>query len=324
MTGGGGIARLDFANLGIAVEQFSLMTDEGTASIIGQASLAGDTPGLSLALSITQMPADVLRAFWPPFIVGKVRQWFDINVKGGSLGPATLQVALPPENIGRRGRGKVLPETGLVGTVPFQNASFTPVKTFPLIEKSGGGITFGNATASFWAQTGIVKVAGKGELEAGGTTLIIPELGRTQPRGDLHLELNGPAAALAEASNTAPLLVAAKRGIAPESFTGDAVLSLDANIPIYESNFSSVVPNFRLALTKFASSKPIDSRAIADADLVLEGNPKSYTVKGTGSWTGSTQRSTSSSGWARRRRRPSAFCSTTRRATGLASVWAVW
>ena len=282
LIGGGGVARIDFSDIGIEVEQFSLVTPDGAASIIGQASLAGETPGLSFALSLTQMPAAVMRALWPPFVAAKTRGWFDINVKGGVLGPATLQVALPPDHIGPRALGKVLPSSALEGTIPFQNAEFSPIRTFPTIKNALGGITFGNATASIWAQTGIVQVPGHGDLEAGGTTLIIAELGRMQPRGDLHLELAGSAEALAAVSNTAPLSIAAKRGIAPEGLLGGAALSLDASIPIYESDFADVIPTFRLTLTDFSSASTIDGRMIADADLVLEGSPKSYTVKGTG------------------------------------------
>lgn len=286
LIGGGGVARIDLAEVGIEVQQFSLMTPEGTASIIGQASFGGATPGLSFALSLTQMPAAVMRAFWPPFVAAKTRGWFDINVKSGTLGPATLQVALPPDHIGPRNRGKVLPSYALVGALPFQDAEFSPIRNFPTIKNAMGGITFGNATASIWAQTGIVEVAGKGDLRAGGTTLIIPELGRSQPRGDLHLELAGSASALAAVSNTPPLAIAAKRGIEPSGLSGEAALSLDANIPIYESDFADVIPTFRLALTDFSSTSPIDNRAVTGADLVLEGSPKSYTVKGTGTLDG--------------------------------------
>lgn len=282
LVGGGGLARIDFSTIGIDVQRFDLLTSDGSASAIGQASLAGPTPGLSFALSISKMPAGVLRALWPPFVAAKTRVWFDRNIRGGTVGPATLTVALPPDHIGVGNRGKVLPATALVGTVPFQNAEFTPITTFPPIENALGGITFGNATASIWAQSGVMKVEGEGDLQAGGTTLIIPELGRFQPRGDLHLELAGSAAALAVAADTPPLAVARKHGIIADALSGDATLSLDASIPIYESDFSDVIPTFRLALAKFTSTGPIDGRLIEEADLVLEGNPKSYTVRGLG------------------------------------------
>jgi hypothetical protein len=286
LVGGGGVARIDLVERGIEIEQFSLLTPDGSASAIGQASLRGETPGLSFALSLSRMPAAVVRALWPPFVAAKTRLWFDINVKSGMVGPATLTVALPPDNIGPRARGKVLPSTALVGSLPFENGVFSPIRTFPVIENAVGGITFGNATASIWAQTGTVDVPGRGQLQAGGTTLIIPELGRLEPRGDLHLELAGSAAALAAVSNTPPLAIAAKQGLMPEALSGDAQLSLDANIPIYESNFADVTPAFRLGLTNFSSTSPIDNRMITEADLVLEGSAKSYTVRGEGTLDG--------------------------------------
>ena len=47
-----------------------------------------------------------------------------------------------------------------------------------------------------------------------------------------------------------------------------------------------MIPTFRLALTNFSSTSPIDDRMITEANLVLEGSPKSYTVKGEGTLDG--------------------------------------
>ena len=71
LTGGGGLARINFSDIGLQVERFDLTTPEGTASVIGQASLGGPTPGLSFALSLSRMPASVARALWPPFVAAK-------------------------------------------------------------------------------------------------------------------------------------------------------------------------------------------------------------------------------------------------------------
>lgn len=282
LIGGGLVARVDFSDLGLEIERLHVMTPDGSASAIGQASLAGDTPGVSFALSISEMPTGTVRALWPPFVADKLRQWFDINVTSGMLGPATLQVALPLENLGPRNRGKILPTYGLVGSVPFREADFSPIKNFPTISNASGEIAFGNATVRIVAQSGAITVPEKGVLQAAGTVLSVPELGRLQPRGDLHLELSGPAAALAVVSDTPPLSVARDRGIVANDLSGEAALSLDANIPLHDADFSDVIPTFRLALTDFSSTAPIDGRTVEDADLVLEGSPRSYTVKGEG------------------------------------------
>lgn len=282
LLGGGILARVDLSERKVDVERLHLITPQGSASAIGQASAEGMTPGLSFALSFTEMPANVVRALWPPFVAAKTRGWFDANVRSGVLGPATLQVALPPDAIGPAGRGKVLPRYAVVGSMPFRDAEFSPLKTFPTIRRAQGEIAFGDATATIVANSGIMSIEGRGDLDAGGTSLTIPELGRRQQRGDLSLELSGPAPALAQLSDTPPLSIALKRGIVAEQISGEATLSLDANIPLTEPDFTGVIPTFRLTLTDFTSQGPIDNRMIQEADLVLEGSPLSYTVKGSG------------------------------------------
>ena len=182
LTGGGGVARIDFAERGIEVEQFSLTTPEGSASVIGQASLGGETPGLSFALSLTQDAGGGRARSLAALRRGEdARSGSTSTSSAGTLGPATLQVALPPDHIGPRARGKVLPSyCARRRPCRSRTATFSPIRTFPLIKNAVGGITFGNATASIWAQTGVVEVPGSGDLQAGGTTLIIPELGRTR------------------------------------------------------------------------------------------------------------------------------------------------
>ena len=286
IVGGGLEARIDFAERGIDIERVAVMTPDGAASAIGQASLGGASPGLSFALEFDELPAETVRALWPPFIAAKTRQWFDANVKSGTLGPATIEVALPPEFIGPQGRGKVLPSYALLGTMPFRAADFSPIRTFPVVRNASGQIDLANATATIWAQTGLMEVPGRGQIDVAGTALIVRELGLLQQDGDLHLMMKGPASALAEVSNMPPLSIAAKRGIVPETLTGDAELVLDGSIPLYPSDFAGVFPAFRLTLTDFTSTAPIETRMIADADLVLEGTAKQYTVTGEGALDG--------------------------------------
>jgi hypothetical protein len=169
LTGGGALVRLDLADHGMAIERFHLVSPEGRVSAVGQATFGAASAGLSFALSMTEMPAAVARAFWPPFIATKTRAWFDTNVRSGTLGPATIQVALPPEHMGRRGRDKILPDYALIGTLPFRDGDFTPVKTLPPISNAAGAITFANATATVGLQSGRVIVPGRGDLDATGS-----------------------------------------------------------------------------------------------------------------------------------------------------------
>lgn len=280
LTGGGLAARVDYSDRALSVERLQVVTADGAMSVIGQASLGGTSPGVSLALSVSEMPAATVRALWPPFVAVRARQWVDANVVSGTLGPATLQVSLPPQAMGPRARDHVLPNYALVGSLPFHEAAIRPLPSFPLMEGAEGAIEFANATVLLRSQSGVIEVPGRGTLQAGGTTFAIPELGRTEPRADLHLELAGPAAALAALSNTPPLSIAENQGIKPDSLSGDAQLSLDASIALFGGSMDDIKPTFRLALTDFSSTAPIENRLIAAADIVLEGNPLAFTVKG--------------------------------------------
>lgn len=280
ITGGGILARVDVSRLQVDVERFDLATPKGGVSAIGQGSIAGNAPGLSFALSLSAMPVETLRALWPPFLASKTRRWADENVISGTVGPATLEVALPIEYIGEAGRDRILPDHAVIGTLPFRDAVFSPISTFPKIENAEGDITFANATATVTARGGRVTIPDAGELDAAGTVMVIPELGQPRPEGDLHLALAGSTKALALLSNTPPLSIAASRKIEPTDLSGTMTLALDAEVPLFGGSVKDTDANFRLALTNFASKSPIEGRTISGADLVLEGSSDSYTVKG--------------------------------------------
>ena len=233
IIGGGILARIDIAQLQIDVERFDLATPKGGVSAIGQGSIAGNAPGLSFALSVSEMPVETLRALWPPFLASKTRRWADENIVSGLVGPATLQVALPIDYIGEGGRDRILPDHAVIGTLPFRNAVFSPLTTFPKIENAEGDIDFANATATVTARSGRVSIASAGDLDAAGTVMVIPELGSARPEGGLHLALSGSTRALAVLSNTPPLSVAANRGIEPTDLSGTMTLALDAEVPLF-------------------------------------------------------------------------------------------
>ncbi|HEX2255095.1 MAG TPA: AsmA-like C-terminal domain-containing protein, partial [Afifellaceae bacterium] len=135
-------------------------------------------------------------------------------------------------------------------------------------------------TAIVILQSGHFAMPG-GALQADGTVMVVPELGGPDPVGDLTVRLTGPAAALAQLSDSDPLSVASRKGIVAADLSGEADLSLSARIPLdANADISGVHPEFRLMLQGLASESPIAGRAIAAADLVLQGHPEDYTIEG--------------------------------------------
>ncbi|TDI54850.1 MAG: hypothetical protein E2O93_08505 [Alphaproteobacteria bacterium] len=265
----------------ISLDQLTVKGPAGSASLAGTAELTGPSAGIALALSLDEAPIEFSRGLWPAFVTPKVLNWIDANLSGGFVGPGTLRIALPLDHLGERGRGRVLPPYALEGSIAFRDVRFTPIESLPMIGGAAGIIDLADATAKIKLNVGKADLGEIGTLDASGTVFTIPELGKSDISGNLELRLAGPAAALALASNAGPLNIARERGIQAVDLTGNADLQLTAKIPLNRP-FSSdeVLPWFRLALNGFSSNSPINGRTVEVANIVLEGTPDAYTVKG--------------------------------------------
>ncbi len=263
------------------LEEMTVKGPAGNASLAGTAELTGPSAGIALALSFDEAPIELGRGLWPAFITPKVLNWIDANLSGGVIGPGTLRVALPLDHIGERGRNRVLPPYALEGSIAFRGARFTPIESLPVIEEAAGRIDLAEATATITLDAGTADMGEVGTLDAAGTVFTIPELGKPDTGGNLALRLAGPAAALASASDAGPLNVATGRGIEAADLEGKADLQLTAEVPLNRPlSADDVSPQFRLALSNFSSNSPINGRSIEAANIVLEGEPDAYTVKG--------------------------------------------
>ncbi|WP_092495441.1 YhdP family protein [Faunimonas pinastri] len=281
LTSGGLKGRVDLANQALTITSLDMAAPEGHASITGGATFAGPNPGLSLSITTSELPASTLRAMWPPFVAPKTRVWFDQNVNAATLGPAAVQVKLPWEFLGEAGKDKVLPGYGLTGSVPFRDGSFTALGRLPPLVGAEGTIEFANATATITTADAHINVPDFGTLQADGTVVAIPELGRPDPTAELSLHLAGSAKALAALSDIKPFSVAKDQKIDPRKLTGNSDLELHADIPLTDNGLDNISPEFKLTLKDFSSQTPFQGHAIADADILLEGKADNYSVKGT-------------------------------------------
>ncbi|WP_224405123.1 AsmA-like C-terminal domain-containing protein [Afifella sp. IM 167] len=265
----------------LSVDRATVSSPEGAVSILGGWKRSGDSPGLALALSGTEMSTAFLSALWPSFIAPGAIEWLRANVKEGMVGPATLQIALPPDHLGPRGKDKVLPPYALSGTVPFKDARFTPTPELPEVKGASGTIQLADATATVSIASAEIGAGSYPSLSGAGSLFVVPELGGKGAVGDLTLRLVGPVDGLAALSNAGPLDVAEQQGVIPSELSGKAELSLIASIPLSKNaSLLSVVPQFQLALSDFSSSGKIQERSVTDGNLSLSGTPDDYRVQG--------------------------------------------
>lgn len=281
LEAGSATGLVDLAGGAIRLQQAVINGPEGAARAVGSFRFKGEAPGLSGVVEVEETTARMVRALWPPILARKTRAWFDRNVKSALIGPGTVQIALPKENLGRAGKGRPLPPDGVVGEIPFRYGLFTPLRDLPLVRNAFGSLQFADATAIVRLTQAEVTAVGYGTAGVGETEFRIPDLGKPDPVGYLDLGISGPAAALAQLSNAGRLNIAEDRGISPDALSGDAELSLKAAFSLTKrARPEDVDAEFDLQLADFASSEPITGQLISAADLAIKGTPVAYTVAG--------------------------------------------
>ncbi|HSM42280.1 MAG TPA: AsmA-like C-terminal region-containing protein [Afifellaceae bacterium] len=281
LEAGNAAGYIDLGGGAIRLQKAAISGPEGALRAVGSFRFKGAAPGLSGVVEVEETTARMVRALWPPILARKTRAWFDRNVKSALLGPGTVQIALPKENLGRAGKGRPLPPDGLIGEVPFRYGLFTPLRDLPLVRSAFGSLEFADATAIVKLNQAEVTAVGFGTAGVGETEFRIPDLGKPDPVGYLDLGISGPAAALAQLSNAGRLNIAEDRGISPEALSGEAELSLKAAFSLTKrARPEDVDADFDLRLTEFASKEPITGQLISAADLAIKGTPAAYSVAG--------------------------------------------
>lgn len=273
---------VDMADGVIRLQKAAISGPEGAARAIGSFRFKGAAPGLSGVVELEETTVRLVRALWPPILARKTRIWFDQNVKSALVGPGTIEIALPQENLGRAGKDRLLPPDGIVGEIPFRYGLFTPLRDLPLVRNAFGTLQFADATAIIRLTQADVAAVGLGSATVGETEFRIPNLGKPDPVGFLDLNISGPATVLAQLSNAGRLNIAEDRGITPGGLSGDAELALKARFSLTKkARPEEIDADFDLRLAGFASTTPISGQLISGADLAVKGTPAVYTVAGT-------------------------------------------
>ena len=281
LAGGSINATLDPRNWNLEIENLEVTGPSGRASLLGNLQFGGDSPGIALAIQLQRTDAAVVRGLWPAFLAVRARDWFSANVSGGTIGPGVVQVALPMDELRKRKRVQPLPDYAVTGTVGFRDARFTPMPFFPQITAARGEVTFERSAVAIRLAAGEADISGHGALDLSGSGITIPRLGAPDPLGQIDLRLSGPAAALAEVADAGPLAVSESRGIDPAALSGEGRLSLNVEVPFTDPDaLVRLSPQFELALLGFSSTRSIDGRRITDADIVMKGNPDTFTITG--------------------------------------------
>ncbi len=257
-------------------------TPTGTISFEGVLKSSGAEPGLKAELQTDGADAAMLFALWPPIVASEAKSWFRNNVKAARFGPGTLRFDLPLEYIRAGTDGLALPVDGITGQVSVQSARFSPLGDLPSIDDSSGSIRFRNATLDVELNSGTITDSAFGSAAIERARFQVPNLGTQNGVGYLDLSMSGPAAALADLSNAGRLEIASSRNIEPDAVSGNAQLTLFAQLPLADDKGDvGTKVEFDLQLTEFAATADFTGgHSLTDGSLKLTGSLGGHTLSG--------------------------------------------
>ncbi len=265
-------------------DRLSLFSPTATIETAGSFQLRDDGPYLAMAVQFGAMPVAAAKRLWPVTVVPPAREWVIEHVLEGRLQRGRATVALSPPAFDMED-----PEAGWSGDdlaidVDFQDFSVKTIGAIPIIQGLSGKLRVEKEGLFISAKDGRILADNDDVVDVSDALFSIPELNQEGIKdAELDFEVKGGAQALASVLNSEPLLVMAKKGLAPSDVSGSGSMNFKMEFPLEKMlQIEDVVWSVKGRVSDFTISKPIEGRKISQANLDFSASPQQINLKGKG------------------------------------------
>lgn len=273
--------RFDISSRYLSVDAFELRTGETRLLASANVNFQPQFPSMAGALSTTGIESSKLKQIWPPTLAGGARRWFVRNVKEGQIDSADVIFAIPAGLVGNRDPEKQFPKDAFSGLLKFTDARVRTFGDLPDLEASSGQLGFDEFGLTASMEQGSALSPSGERVDIPSAIFRLPVLGPRHPEAQATVSMIGKASDLAKIADAAPLSFMTKRGVPPESVTGDAVAEVSATFNLSNKIAPEEVATVAtVRLSGFSSSVPIQDRVISEGDVVVEIDSKGTAVRG--------------------------------------------
>ena len=208
----------------------------GTASIelAGDVTDAPGSPEVHLTGTVSPMPVDMLKSFWPKFLAGDARKWVLQNVRGGEVLGGKVAVSLEPGELARMQAGAELAPEAVNVELDLANMSLTYVEKLPPILT--GSAKMRVSGISFWVDIPEAKIAlpSGQEIALSEGRFFIPDLRPEPQQGQITFKAAGATTTVLQLLDHEPLGYMQAVGMKPEAFGGTATGNFVLDMPMRE------------------------------------------------------------------------------------------
>lgn len=260
-------------------ENAVISAQEGAVAAAGSLGFDGPSPSLVMAATFSPMPVSILKQMWVPLIAPGARRWVMEHVSGGNMVSGRYEAAIPPGILwtGKRVR---LPDDAMRLDMRLEGVSFTTFGKLPPISNAVGNVTVAGSSVGVDVESGQVRtLAGVVNVDVGA--FAVPNTADRPAGALIELEVSGPAQAMGEVANAAPLLALDRANLKPSDLSGDGTASISVRLPMRDGLTEADV-DWKVVLKgkNLASSAPIEGRMLSDGDLELTVTPGDLAIYG--------------------------------------------
>jgi hypothetical protein len=195
---------------------------------------APDSPEVRLTGTVSPMPLDVLKRFWPKFIAGDARKWVLTNIHGGSVLGGKVSISLGPGELARLEKGGDIAPEAVSVDADLDQMAITYIEKMPPILTGPAKLKVSGITFSVDIPQAKIALPDGGEIALSEGRFFIPDLRKDPQDGVITFKANGATAVALQLLDHEPLGYMKTVGLSPSDFGGAAQGSFVLNMPMRE------------------------------------------------------------------------------------------
>jgi hypothetical protein len=257
-----------------------IVAGDAAVAATGSLDFEGPTPSLVMAATFSPMSISAMKQLWVPLIAPGARRWVMEHVgSGGRLVSGRYEASIPP-GVLWTGKRPILPDEAMRLDMRLEGITFKTFGKLPPIGNASGNVVVQGSTVGIDIESGeIATRAGTVSVVAGA--FAVPNTAKRPADGLIELQLVGGAEALGEIGNAEPLLALERVELVPSDLSGEATANVSIRMPLRDGLTEGDV-DWRVVINTdgVASKKPVEGRAVSDADVQLTITPNEVAIYG--------------------------------------------
>ena len=225
----------------MTLSRFVIRSGSASIELAGSVADAPGSPEVHLIGTVSPMPIDVLKRFWPKFLAGDARKWVMQNVSGGEVLGGKVAVSLEPGELARMEAGAELAPEAVNVELDLANMSLTYIEKLPPILTGNAKMKVSGLVFSVDIPEGKIVLPSGQEIALSEGRYFIPDLRPDPQQAQITFKAGSATATALELLDHEPLGYMQAVGMKPDAFGGTATGSFVLDMPMREDlKFSDV------------------------------------------------------------------------------------